>query len=84
MSSIFRNRFSAFCTKLLERVPNLCLWAASWRGDHIPERFVVESMHTMLRCPPMIHREVKQSEMIGVDCDRQVKVAWGKSTHTSG
>ena len=65
--SLKRGRFGDFCRKLLHEVPSVSLWAADMKDNDIPDCLQREEMTTMLRCPPVIHREVGRSDLIGVN-----------------
>ncbi|KAK7483767.1 hypothetical protein BaRGS_00024983, partial [Batillaria attramentaria] len=59
-----RSVFSDFCTELSSKVPGLRLWAASLYHKDKPALLAEAAMTEPLRTPPVVTREVQQSEYV--------------------
>ncbi|XP_025111877.1 uncharacterized protein LOC112574797 [Pomacea canaliculata] len=59
--------FRTFCDKLLKKVPDLHLWAASCYSRHTHDKWKVKDLTRPLRCPPVVRREVEQDRAMTKD-----------------
>ncbi|XP_025111939.1 uncharacterized protein LOC112574836 [Pomacea canaliculata] len=64
LSQEARRAFKTFCEKLLTKVPDVHLWAASFYCKHIPAGWQVEYLTRPLRFPPAVVREVIRDKKI--------------------
>ncbi|XP_025111931.1 uncharacterized protein LOC112574829 [Pomacea canaliculata] len=61
---LYKKHFETFCEKLLKRVQNLHLWAASCYNGHAPAGWQVEYLTRPLRSPPAVVRVVNRDNII--------------------
>ncbi|XP_025111722.1 uncharacterized protein LOC112574708 [Pomacea canaliculata] len=61
---LYKKHFGTFCEKLLKRVQNLHLWAASCYHGHAPAGWRGEHLTRPLRSPPAVVRVVNRDNII--------------------
>lgn len=76
--------FKEFCEKLLARVSNLHLWAATCYHGNAPTGWQTESLTRPLRSPPVIVREIEQDWAMTRSKEVQAYSERGVPDHTDG
>ncbi|XP_025111937.1 uncharacterized protein LOC112574834 [Pomacea canaliculata] len=81
---VHKKDFGTFCEKLLTRVQNLYLWAASCFHGHAPAGWQVEYLTRPLRSPPAVVRVVKKDNIIQKGQSVKKYSKRGVPDHTDG